>query len=95
MLWKQRKATTATGEYSTGTVTQHFTTDGAFTITPTGGMRYCRAHGVHGDRYNRFVWSGYTLDDNRTDRPEWVRSSKKFTTVAAAKREAERRMRGK
>ena len=86
MTWSTRKIEQRVGEYAvnTRTTTEHFSLDGRFVIRRSGGMRYCRANGFHGQRSNRWVWSGYELRDVISG---WAR---RYSTVARCKQHAAR-----
>lgn len=91
LKWKTQKATVQSGEYTKSEVPQHVSHDGRFTITPKGGMKYARSQGVRGDMHNRWIWSGFTLKDNHPNLPKWASPTEGHSTVAQAKRAAERR----
>jgi len=93
--WKTRKVSTQSGEYREAQtlVTQHYTTDGRFTITKSGTMKYARDCGIRGHLNYRWRWTGYRFTDLLA--PDYVARTRRYTSVADAKREAARRiMRG-
>jgi len=91
LVWRKRKAPVQAGTYVEATVqvVQTYSTDGRFTITPSGTMAYKHDHGFHGNMGYRWRWTGYQLADTQAQR--WHRG--KFYTVGDAQREAERRVR--
>lgn len=94
LKWKSHRISVQAGEYpeAQAEVTQHVTHNGAFTITPSGGMKYAKPQGVRGQPYNHWVWSGYKLEDHRPERKAWEPQSQRHSSVAGAKRAADRRM---
>ena len=87
--WKKRKVEAQCGEYKKCLVTEHYTTDGAFSIRSSGGMKWARLHGARGPRVNRWVWNGYTLLDKR-DVPRWDKIEGKSSTITSLKKKATR-----
>jgi hypothetical protein len=67
--WTRRKEMVKGGVYVESNVERTVTVsaDGRFKIYPCGTMRRVRDHGVHGDLYNGWRWTGYTLSDAEQD----------------------------
>jgi hypothetical protein len=94
LVWKTRKTEVTDGPYSKAIVTEHYTTDGSFSIVPTGRMIYARSHGVRGQKSHRFSWKGFKLIDYR-DVPAWKKVRKSSEpTMKFLKRAAEQAMKG-
>jgi len=93
IAWTTSKISMQAGDYveAQAIVTRHASACGRFAIRPTGSVRRLRTNGVRGQLVRRWIWSGYELTDAAPNLPAYVPRERRFPTVRAAKREAERR----
>jgi hypothetical protein len=87
LTWKTRKV-----DYQAGLeVTEHYTTDGRFTIIKTGHTSNRKANGARGQVLRKFRFTGFLMTDHLSTRPTYLRKHVSGHTVSDLKRQAERR----
>jgi hypothetical protein len=89
VTWSTRKTVVKTGEYKTELLTEHFTDDEMFSITPQYRQTYARKQGVRGPLGLWWSQKGYRLRDRR-DVPSYLNIGRSHQTVRAAKKAVER-----